>query len=96
MFQKSDSSRKFALARAKIRKAEISHRIAEVEQVADKISFLRDGRTVGTSERGKMDRTGIVRLMLGKELTQTDVRPPEGPRSRCAVGTTSLPSGSSE
>ncbi len=63
----------------------ISHRLAEVEQVADKITVLRDGRTVGTSERGKMDRAGIVRLMLGKELTQTDVRPPQLARDRVVL-----------
>jgi ABC-type sugar transport system ATPase subunit len=62
-----------------------SHRLAEVEQIADKITVLRDGRTVGTSERGKMDRTGIVRLMLGKELTQTDVRRPQRTRDRAVL-----------
>jgi ribose transport system ATP-binding protein len=66
-----------ALANSGVTIIFISHRLAEVEQVADKITVLRDGRTVGTSERGKMDRAGIVRLMLGRELTQTDVRPPE-------------------
>jgi ribose transport system ATP-binding protein len=32
-----------------------------------------------------MDRTGIVRLMLGKELTQTDVRPPQRARDRVVL-----------
>jgi ABC-type sugar transport system ATPase subunit len=59
-----------ALANSGVTIIFISHRLAEVEQVADKITVLRDGRSGGTSERGKMDRTGIVRLMLGKELTQ--------------------------
>src|SRR5260221_4210105 len=60
----------------------ISHRLAEDEQVADKITVLRDGRTVGTSEGGKMDRAAIVRLMLGKELTQNDVLPRQRARAR--------------
>jgi energy-coupling factor transporter ATP-binding protein EcfA2 len=64
-----------ALANSGVTIIFISHRLAEVEQVADKITVLRDGRTVGTSERGKMDRAGIVRLMLGEELRPTDVGP---------------------
>ncbi|HZC35224.1 MAG TPA: sugar ABC transporter ATP-binding protein [Chthoniobacterales bacterium] len=63
----------------------ISHRLTEVEQVADQITVLRDGRTVGTSERAKMDRAGIVQLMLGKELTQADVRPPRPARDRVVL-----------
>ena len=74
-----------ALANSGVTIIFISHRLTEVEQVADKITVLRDGRTVGTSERGKMDRTGIVRLMLGKELTQTDVRPPQRARDRVVL-----------
>ncbi len=74
-----------ALANSGVTIIFISHRLAEVEQVADKITVLRDGRTVGTSERGKMDRAGIVRLMLGKELTQTDVRPPQRARDRVVL-----------
>src|SRR5258708_8371250 len=42
----------------------ISHRLAEVEQVADKITVLRDGRTVGTSQRVKMDLARILRFIL--------------------------------
>jgi ABC-type sugar transport system ATPase subunit len=74
-----------ALANSGVTIIFISHRLAEVEQVADKITVLRDGRTGGTSERGKMDRAGIVRLMLGKELTQTDVRPPQRVRDRVVL-----------
>jgi ABC-type sugar transport system ATPase subunit len=74
-----------ALANSGVTIIFISHRLAEVEQVADTITVLRDGRTVGTFERGKMDRTGIVQLMLGKELTQTDVRPPQRARDRVVL-----------
>jgi ABC-type sugar transport system ATPase subunit len=74
-----------ALANSGVTIIFISHRLAEVEQVADKITVLRDGRTVGTSERGKMDRTGIVQLMLGEELTQTNVRPLQRARDRVVL-----------
>jgi ribose transport system ATP-binding protein len=74
-----------ALANSGVTIIFISHRLAEVERVADGITVLRDGRTVGTFERGKMDRAGIVRLMLGEELTQADVRPPQRARDRVVL-----------
>jgi ABC-type sugar transport system ATPase subunit len=47
----------------------ISHRLAEVERVADRVTVLRDGRTVASLETGAVDRRRVVELMLGEELS---------------------------
>ena len=46
----------------------ISHRIEEVVRLADEITVLRDGRTVGGGAAGEMESAGIVKLMVGREL----------------------------
>jgi rhamnose transport system ATP-binding protein len=46
----------------------ISHKIEEVFAVADRITVLRDGESVATRRRDEIDRTGLVRLMVGREV----------------------------
>jgi ABC-type sugar transport system ATPase subunit len=46
----------------------ISHRLAEIEAIADQVTVLRDGRTVGSSPMAALDRPTIVHMMLGEEL----------------------------
>lgn len=46
----------------------ISHRLAEVEQLCDRVSVLRDGRLVATLDRGSFDQVSLARLMVGREL----------------------------
>ena len=52
----------------------ISHRMEEVELLADEISVLRDGEVVGTGPAEKMNIPEVVRLMVGRELN--DFYPP--------------------
>jgi rhamnose transport system ATP-binding protein len=47
----------------------ISHRLEEVFAVADRITVLRDGETIETRARGDVDRAGLIRLMVGRELS---------------------------
>ncbi len=47
----------------------ISHKIDEVMQIADQVTVLRDGKTVGGGEIGSLSRKEIVRLMVGREIT---------------------------
>jgi ribose transport system ATP-binding protein len=60
----------------------ISHRMEEIEAIADRMTILKDGETVGHLTRSEFDRTRIFRLMLGAELSQTINRghPPENKR----------------
>jgi rhamnose transport system ATP-binding protein len=47
----------------------ISHRLDELFQVADRVTVLRDGRAVGTRALAEIDRAGLIRLMVGREIT---------------------------
>ncbi len=51
----------------------ISHRLAEIEQLADRVAVLKDGRNSGVLHRGEIERAAMVRLMVGREL---EVRAP--------------------
>jgi ribose transport system ATP-binding protein len=46
----------------------ISHRLDEVEEIADRAVVLRDGRNVGSLERGEINRNRMVRMMVGRDL----------------------------
>lgn len=46
----------------------ISHRLAEVELLCDRVTVLRDGRLVATLERGSFDQVALAKLMVGREL----------------------------
>lgn len=54
----------------------ISHRLTEVEEVADRVIVLRDGRNAGALPREEINRENMVRLMVGRELSQL-YTPPE-------------------
>ncbi|WP_301107473.1 sugar ABC transporter ATP-binding protein [Sporosarcina sp.] len=47
----------------------ITHRLEEVEKVADRISVLRDGKYVGSELLQDIDRHQMVTMMVGRELT---------------------------
>ena len=47
----------------------ISHRLEEVLAIADRVTVLRDGRTVGTHEREGLQRSTLINLMIGRELS---------------------------
>jgi rhamnose transport system ATP-binding protein len=47
----------------------ISHRLDELFQVADRVTVLRDGRLVETRPMTGVDRTELIRLMVGREIT---------------------------
>ncbi len=46
----------------------ISHRLDEVFAIADRITVLRDGETVGTRETAAISKAELIRLMVGREL----------------------------
>ncbi len=57
----------------------ISHRLEEIQRLADRITVLRDGRNVGTRDAGSVDRDELVRLMVGRDVSATPPRPPWNP-----------------
>jgi ribose transport system ATP-binding protein len=48
----------------------ISHRLKEVEIIADRVTVLRDGRNAGELSRSELRHDAMVRLMVGRELKQ--------------------------
>jgi rhamnose transport system ATP-binding protein len=47
----------------------ISHRLEELFQVADRVTVLRDGASVGTRPISEVDRRELIRMMVGREIT---------------------------
>ncbi len=47
----------------------ISHRLEELPKVADRVTALRDGALVGTRSMGEVDRSELIRMMVGRELS---------------------------
>lgn len=54
----------------------ITHRLAEVEEVADRVVGLRDGCNAGELGKGGINRDAMVRLMIGRDVAQF-YTPPE-------------------
>ena len=48
----------------------ISHKLNEVFEIADSVTVLRDGRTVGTYAAKDINEDRLISLMVGRELTQ--------------------------
>ncbi len=46
----------------------ISHRMAEVYQLADRVTVLRDGEYIGTLERHEISSERVVQMMVGRKL----------------------------
>ncbi len=49
----------------------VSHRLDEIFAICDRITVLRDGRHVETLNTAETDRDGLIKLMVGRELTQS-------------------------
>lgn len=53
----------------------ISHRLDEVEKLADRAIVLRDGRNAGELARHEIERERMVRMMVGRDLQDFYVDP---------------------
>jgi len=60
----------------------ISHRMAEVYELADRVSVLRDGGYVGTLTRDELSAEALVKMMVGRDLSSfyTKTHDPHGSR----------------
>jgi ABC-type uncharacterized transport system ATPase subunit len=60
----------------------ISHKLHEVLAVSDRATVLRDGTTVGTRITSSTNRDELVKLMVGREIREPEIRTPrEGKES---------------
>src|SRR5215218_7602896 len=57
----------------------ISHRLEEIFQIADRITVLRDGRHIKTAPASELDTEELVRLMVGRPLSEFFTRHPHEP-----------------
>lgn len=67
----------------------VSHRMGELFAVSDRMTVLKDGEVMATRERAETDHDNVVRLMIGRELS--DLFParasgPERPPDRTPRG----------
>jgi ribose transport system ATP-binding protein len=47
----------------------ISHRMDEIDELADEVTVLRDGSYVGTLTRAELSRERLVKMMVGRDLS---------------------------
>lgn len=62
----------------------ISHRLDEIFQVSDRVTVMRDGRVVETCVTAETDRNDLIRLMVGRELSE------QYPTKKAEIGTEAL------
>ena len=46
----------------------ISHRIEEIFNIADRVTVLRDGKTIITDDVAKLDRSSLIKHMIGRKI----------------------------
>ena len=47
----------------------ISHKMAEIKRISDEITIMRDGQWVATRPSAELEMNDIIKLMVGRELT---------------------------
>jgi ABC-type sugar transport system ATPase subunit len=57
----------------------ISHRLEEIIRLADRITVLRDGESIGTQPAGRLNQQELVRWMVGRQIAEQFPRPPAAP-----------------
>ena len=60
----------------------ISHRLSEVQQLADRVVVLRDGINAGSLARDEVSHDRMVKLMVGRDLSHFYVHPATAKRPR--------------
>ena len=81
-----ETERLFALVRERRREGKsvvwITHRLEELEQIADRVTVMRDGRYVTTVPARETSRQQLISFMTGREYQE--IFPPLQPLPACA------------
>ncbi len=59
-----------ALSREGVAIIYITHRLSEVERIADRVVVLRDGENAGELAKSEISRDTIVRMMVGRDVSK--------------------------
>ena len=63
----------------------ISHRMAEIYELSDRVSVLRDGSYVGTLDRAGLSAEALVKMMVGRDLSSFYTKNHDAAGARGAV-----------
>lgn len=55
----------------------ISHRLEELEEIADRVEVLRDGQFIGEREMKDVSRSELIHMMVGRPISELHQRPEE-------------------
>ena len=50
----------------------VSHKMDEIFRLCDRITVLRDGKTIGTRTTAVTDRAALIRMMVGRDLDSSE------------------------
>ena len=50
----------------------VSHKLDELYEVCDRVTIMRDGRTIKTAKMSEIDKIGLVSAMLGRAIDRTE------------------------
>ena len=64
----------------------ISHRMAEIDALADRVSVLRDGASVGTLSRAELTPGTLIRMMVGRDLSSFYTKNHADPAAQADAG----------
>jgi ribose transport system ATP-binding protein len=65
-----------SLTRRDVAVVYITHKLDEVFRIADRVTVMRDGRTVGSHACAELTRDDVVRMMVGRDMEQFFVKTP--------------------
>jgi len=71
----------------------ISHRLNEIEQSADRVVVLRDGKLAGTLDKAEIEHDRMVKLMIGRDL-KAQTSAPANPPGAVAMSVVGVRTGS--
>ena len=63
----------------------ISHKLAEVMAISDRVTVLRDGRVIGTRRTSEVSRDELVHMMVGREVKEIETRRREAGETRLRI-----------
>jgi inositol transport system ATP-binding protein len=67
----------------------ITHKMAEVSRIADRVTVLRDGCHIATQPASELDETSLIELMVGREI-RTEPREPRTISNEVALSVENL------